>query len=56
MVLALQEGARATDGLVEQTQRPARRVLAALTMLQLQGYVTQEKDKKFRATVRLKTE
>lgn len=56
MLLALQEGARATDGLVEQTQRPARRVLAALTMLQLQGYVTQEKDKKFRATVRLKME
>ncbi len=56
VLLALQEGAKGTDDLVEHTQRPARRVLAALTMLQLQGYVTQGKDKKFRTAVRLKME
>ena len=56
VLLALQEGVKGTDDLVEHTQRPARRVLAALTMLQLQGYVTQEKNKKFRASVRLKME
>ena len=56
MLLALQEGAGGADHLVERTQRPARRVLAALTMLQLQGYVTQGKDKRFQATVKLKME
>lgn len=56
VLLALQEGDKGTDELVEKTQRPARKVLAALTMLQLQGYVTQESSKKFRATVRLKME
>lgn len=56
VLLALQEGDKGTDELVEQTQRPARKVLAALTMLQLQGYVTQKNSKKFRATVRLKME
>lgn len=56
VLLALQEGEKGTDELVEHTQRPARRVLAALTMLQLQGYVSQEKNKKFRASVRLKME
>ncbi len=56
VLLALQEGDKGTDELVEKTQCPARKVLAALTMLQLQGYVTQESSKKFRATVRLKME
>lgn len=56
VLLALQEGARGADDLVEHTQRPARQVLAALTMLQLQGYVTQRKDKRFRAAVKLKME
>lgn len=56
VLLALQEREMGTDELVEHTQRPARKVLAALTMLQLQGYVTQKNSKKFRATVRLKME
>lgn len=56
VLLALQEGDKGTDELMEKTQCPARKVLAALTMLQLQGYVTQESSKKFRATVRLKME
>lgn len=56
VLLALQEDHMGTDDLVERIQRPARRVLAALTMLQLQGYVTQGKDKKFLASVRLKME
>lgn len=56
VLLALQEGARGTDDLVEHTQLPARQVLAALTMLQLQGYVAQGKDKRFRAAVKLKME
>ena len=56
VLLALQEGAKGADGLVEHTQRSARQVLAALTMLQLQGYVTQGKDKRFRAAVKLKME
>lgn len=56
VLLALQEDCMGTDDLVERVQRPARRVLAALTMLQLQGYVTQGRDKKFLASVRLKME
>ena len=56
VLLALQEGAKGADGLVEHTQRSARQVLAALTMLQLQGYVAQGKDKRFRAAVKLKME
>ena len=45
-----------TDDLVEMTQIPARRVLSALTILQIKGYVTEENGKRFRATVRLKME
>lgn len=45
-----------SDDLVELTQLPARRVLSALTILQIQGYVTEESGKRFRATVRLKME
>ncbi len=44
------------DDLVELTQIPARRVLSALTILQIQGYVTEEAGKRFRAAVRLKME
>ena len=41
---------------MERTQIPARRVLSALTLLQVQGYVTEEPGKRFRAQVRLKME
>lgn len=44
------------DDLVELTQLPANCVLSALTVLQIQGYVTQEHGKRFRCAVRLKME
>ena len=44
------------DDLVEQTQIPARRVLSAMTLLQIQGYVAEENGKRFRAAVKLKME
>ena len=44
------------DDLVERTQIPARRVLSAMTLLQLQGYVSEESGKRFRAAVKLKME
>lgn len=45
-----------SDDLIELTQLPARRVLSALTILQIRGYVAEESGKRFRATVRLKME
>ena len=56
VLLALDGGAVQTDDLVERTQIPARRVLSALTVLQIQGYVTEESGKRFRAAVKLKME
>ena len=56
VLLALGEKALRPDDLVELTQLPARRVLSALTILQIQSYVTEESGKRFRAAVRLKME
>lgn len=42
------------DELVEQTQIPMRRVLSALTLLQVRGYIKEENGKRFCALVRLK--
>ena len=56
MLLALAEGARKADDLVEQTQLPVRRVLSALTILQVQGYAREESGKRYRLTVRLNME
>ena len=56
LLLALDGGAAQADDLVERTQIPARRVLSALTLLQIQGYVTEESGKRFRAAVKLKME
>ena len=56
VLLALEAGAARADGLVERTQIPARRVLSALTLLQVQGYVSEESGKRFRARVKLKME
>lgn len=53
---ALEGGQFRADDLVEQTQIEARRVLSALTILQVQGYVTEESGKRFKACVRLKME
>lgn len=56
VLLALGEKPLRSDDLVELTQLPARRVLSSLTILQIQGYVTEESGKRFRAAVRLKME
>ena len=56
VLLALNEGAARADDLVERTQIPARRVLSALTLLQVQGYVSEESGRRFRAQVKLKME
>ena len=56
LLLALDGGALRADDLVERTQIPARRVLSALTLLQIQGYVSEESGKRFWAAVKLKME
>lgn len=53
ILLALEGKLLQPDDLIEATQIPARRVLSALTMLQLQGYVTEQPGKRFAAAVRL---
>nr|WP_242850393.1 hypothetical protein [Clostridium phoceensis] len=44
---------RSADELVEAAQIPARRVLSALTMLQVQGAVEEGPDRRFSALVEL---
>lgn len=56
LLLTLEEGPLRADDLVERTQIPARRVLSALTLLQVQGYVSEESGKRFQAAVKLKME
>jgi len=56
ILLALGERTLRPDDLVEATQIPARRVLSALTMLQLRGHVEERPGKRFESTVLLKTE
>ena len=56
VLLAMDGGICQTDDLVERTQIPARRVLSALTLLQIQGYVSEESGKRFQAAVKLKME
>ena len=56
VLLAFGEQKLRVDELVEKTQMPARRVLAALTLLQVQGLASEESGKRFRAVVRLKME
>lgn len=56
VLLALDGSAARADDLVERTQIPARRVLSALTLLQIQGYVSEESGKRFQARVKLKME
>ena len=56
ILLALEEKPRIADDLVELTQIPARRVLSALTILEMQDFVVQEPGKRFRAKVKLKME
>lgn len=56
VLLMLDGGTAHADDIVERTQIPARRVLSALTLLQVQGYVTEESGKRFHAAVKLKME
>jgi len=51
ILLALQDGPLHPDELVERMQAPARRVLSALTMLQVQGMVEEGEQKRFFAAV-----
>ena len=50
----LAQGKKQVDDLIELTQIPARRVLSALTMLELDGYVAQSGGKRFSIQVELK--
>ena len=50
----LAQGEKQVDDLIELTQIPARRVLSALTMLELDGYVAQSGGKRFSIQVELK--
>ena len=53
LLAALAKENRSADQLVEQTQIPAKRVLSALTMLQIQGAVEELPGKRFAARVEL---
>ena len=50
----LAQGEKQVDDLIELTQIPTRRVLSALTMLELDGYVAQSGGKRFSIQVELK--
>ena len=54
ILFALACGPLRPDDLVEQTQIPARRVLSALTMLQVQGAVTEEPGRQFSAVLQIR--
>lgn len=56
VMLALTGGTMNVDDLVERTQIPARRVLSALTVLQIFGLAAEAGGNRFRAAVRLKME
>lgn len=56
IILALEKKACLPDEIIEATQIPARRVLSALTVLQVRGYVEEGAGKRFSALVRLKQE
>ena len=53
LLAALGDRPRHPDELVEQTQIPMRRVLSALTLLQLRGYIKEETGRRFSALIRL---
>ena len=50
----LKDGAMQVDDVIEQTELPARRVLSALTVLEIDGYVEQGSGKYFALSVTLK--
>lgn len=52
---AIEDGVLTPDQLVDRTQIPAKRVLSALTMLQVQGAVVEASNRKFRSCVKLES-
>ena len=56
ILLALEKKDCLADEIIEATQIPARRVLSALTVLQVRGYVEEGTGKRFSALVLLKHE
>lgn len=56
ILLALGEKTMRTDDLVEITQIPARRVLSALTMLQVGGLVVEKSGKRFESKILIQAE
>ena len=56
ILLALGDKCLLAEDLIEATQLPAKRVLSALTLLQVQGHVAEHPGKRFQALARLKTE
>jgi DNA processing protein len=56
ILLSLAGCALITDDIIEATQIPARRVLSALTMLQVRGWVEEGPGKQFKALALLKAE
>ena len=53
LLAALKDGERTADQLVELTQIPAKRVLSALTMLQIQGALEERPGRRYASLVRL---
>ena len=56
ILLALAEKEKLADEIIEATQIPARRVLSALTVLQVRGYAEERPGRRFAALVRLGSE
>lgn len=56
LLLTLEDGPLRADDLVERTQIPIRRVLSALTLLQVDNLVSEGAGKRFKAAVKLKME
>ena len=56
VLLALGERSLLAEDLIEATQLPAKRVLTALTLLQVQGHVAEQPGKRFQALVRIRGE
>lgn len=56
ILLAIRDKEHTADEISDSVQIPARRVLSALTLLQVKDYVAETPEKRFRAKVRLKME
>ena len=54
ILLALEDRSLLAEDLIEATRLPAKRVLTALTLLQVQGYVAEHPGKRFQALARLR--